>query len=138
MSRFLFVPAVLLLLLCPAYPQTSETLAVLRPSGAVKVNGSPATHSTVVTDGDRIDTGTNSSAFLLLSGQMITLGAGSSVLYKTGGVLRTGGAKITTVTCQGSSCTTSSALLGSGAVNTANPKKKCISPKKDKDKECDD
>ena len=132
-----------------------------RPNGVVNVNGSPATHSIVLTEGDRINTGTKSSAVLLLPGRMITLGAGSTVVYKNGSVVPSAGAaKITTANCQGSSCTTSSALLGSGEVKSAcddngkgddqgngddkgkgddkcRPKKKCISPKKDKDKDKD-
>ena len=46
--------------------------ALLRSHGVVKVNGVPAMSSTVVMEGDRIDTGKNSSASLLLPGRMIS------------------------------------------------------------------
>jgi hypothetical protein len=126
MSRLVFFPAVVLLFLCPVYAQTN---AVLRSSGAVKVNGAPVTSSTVVMEGDQIDTGKNSSASLLLPGRMISLAAASSFVYHGGKVVPN----------------TSAAKLGSASVvahdsdTGKDPKKKCISPKKpDKDKDCDD
>jgi hypothetical protein len=155
MLRIVMIPAVALLFLCPAYSQQPH--AVLRSNGQVKINGTPTNSSTVVMDGDRIETDEHSSAFLMLPGRMITVGAGSSVVYKNGTVVPTAGAaKVTTASCQGSNCTTSSALLGKGEVKRAcddgekgnadakddkdcHPKKKCISPKKPKkDKDCDD
>ena len=69
MSRLKFVPAVVVLFLCPLFGQHN---ALLRSHGVVKVNGVPATSSTVVMEGDRIDTGKNSSASLLLPGRMIS------------------------------------------------------------------
>jgi hypothetical protein len=150
MSRLLFVPAVVLFLLCPAFTQTQ---AVLRPNGPVKINGRIANGSTVVMEGDRIDTDQHSSAFLFLPGRMITVGARSSVEFKNASVVPSAGAvKIADTTCHGFSCTTSSTLLGSGEVKQActdsekgkddkdcHPKKKCISPKKPhKDKDCDE
>jgi len=140
MFRLMLVPATLLLLLAPAYAQSR---AVLRTTGAVKINGTRATDSTVVMDGDRIDTDAHASAFLLLPGRLITVGTGSSVIFRNGSVApSTGAAKITTASCQGLNCTTSSAQLGSGTVQSGSDdggdKKKCISPKKpDKDKDCD-
>jgi hypothetical protein len=59
----------------------------LRSHGVVKVNGVPATSSTVVMEGDRIDTGKNSSASLLLPGRMISVESGSSVVYHDGKVV---------------------------------------------------
>jgi hypothetical protein len=153
MSRFALFPAIALLFLCPVYAQQN---AVLRSKGTVKVNGSPAGTSTVVMEGDRIETDKHSSASLLLPGRMISLGSASSVVYHDGNVVPSvGAAKVTTATCHGSSCTTSSAMLGSANANAQNdekdkddkdkdkdkdkdPKKKCVSPKKPhKDKDCD-
>jgi hypothetical protein len=84
MSRFTFVPAVILLFLCPLFGQHN---ALLRSHGVVKVNGVTATSSTVVMEGDRIDTGKNSSASLLLPGRMISVESGSSVVYHDGKVV---------------------------------------------------
>jgi hypothetical protein len=84
MSRLKFVPAVVLLFLCPLFGQHK---ALLRSHGVVKVNGVPATSSTVVMEGDRIDTGKNSSASLLLPGRMISVESGSSVVYHDGKVV---------------------------------------------------
>ena len=118
MSRLFLIPAVALLFLCPAYSQQPH--AVLRSNGQVKINGTPTNSSTVVMEGDRIDTDQHSSAVLLLPGRMITVGAGSSVVYKNGSVVPTAGsAKVTTARCQGSNCTTSSAFLGKGEVKRA-------------------
>jgi hypothetical protein len=140
MSR-LGIPAVLLLILASAHAQSR---AVLRPTGSVKINGKPAADSTVVMDGDRIATDKHSSALLLLPGRAITVGTESTVVYKNGGVTpNTAAAKITTATCQGLNCTTSSSKAGSGTVQNRDDdddheKKKCISPKKPKkDKDCD-
>jgi hypothetical protein len=72
MSRLSSIPAIVLLFLCPAF---SQSKAVLRSSGAVKVNGSPTTSSTVVMEGDRIDTDKHSSAILMLPGRMTSLGS---------------------------------------------------------------
>ena len=84
MSRLKFVPAVVVLFLCPLFGQHN---ALLRSHGVVKVNGVPATSSTVVMEGDRIDTGKNSSASLLLPGRMISVESGSSVVYHDGNVV---------------------------------------------------
>jgi hypothetical protein len=84
MSRLKFVPAVVVLFLCPLFGQHN---ALLRSRGVVKVNGSPATSSTIVMEGDRIDTGKNSSASLLLPGRMISVESGSSVVYHDGNVV---------------------------------------------------
>ena len=84
MSQLKFVPAVVVFLLCPIFAQHK---ALLRSQGVVKVNGVPATSSTVVMEGDRIDTGKNSSASLLLPGRMISVGSGSSVVYHDGNVV---------------------------------------------------
>ncbi len=123
MSRLMFVPAVVLLSLCPLYAQHS---ALLRSRGVVKINGVPATSSTVVMEGDHIDTGKSSSAALLLPGRMISLGAASSVVYHNGNVVPNA----------------SAAKLGSASAfahDNDKDKKKCISPKKPhKDKDCDD
>jgi hypothetical protein len=146
MSRPVLVSAFVLFLACSAF---SQSRAVLRSNGAVKVNGNAAGYSNVIMDGDRIDTDEHSSAFLLLPGKMITLGPGSSVLYQNGSVIPgVGAAKTTTAACKGLNCATSSNQVGSGSVtNTCNddpgddchPKKKCVSPKKpDKDGDCDD
>ena len=70
MSHLKFVPAIVVFLLCPLFGQPNATL---RSHGVVKVNGVPATSSTVVMEGDRIDTGKNSSASLLLPGRMISV-----------------------------------------------------------------
>jgi hypothetical protein len=140
MPRLTFLPAIVLLFLAPAYTQSR---AVLRSTGAVKVNGTRATDSMVVVNGDRIDTDEHSSALLLLPGRMIWVGTGSGVVYQNGSVVPSAGAaRITTATCQGGTCTTSSAQLGSGTVQSAgnddDGKKKCVSPKKpDRDKDCD-
>jgi hypothetical protein len=138
MSRLTLVPAILLLFLPPACAQSR---AVLRPTGSVKINGKPAADSTVVMDGDRIATDEHSSALLLLPGRAIMVGTGSN---KNGGVTpNTAAAKITTATCHGLNCTTSSSKAGSGTVQNRDDdddheKKKCISPKKPKkDKDCD-
>jgi hypothetical protein len=143
MSRFALFPVIALLFLCPVCAQQN---AVLRSKGTVKVNGSPAGYSTVVMEGDRIETDKHSSASLLLPGRMISLGSASSVVYHDGNVVPTAGAaKVTTATCHGSNCTTSSPILGSANASAhddnkdKDPKKKCISPKKPhKDKDCDD
>ena len=84
MSHLKFVPAVVVLFLCPLFGQHN---ALLRSHGVVKVNGVPATSSTVVMEGDRIDTGKNSSASLLLPGRMISVESGSSVVYHDGNVV---------------------------------------------------
>ena len=84
MPRLKFVPAVVVLFLCPLFGQRN---ALLRSHGVVKVNGVPATSSTVVMEGDRIDTGKNSSASLLLPGRMISVQSGSSVVYHDGNVV---------------------------------------------------
>ena len=158
MLRLVSYPAAVLFFLCPVYAQQN---AVLHSNGAVKVNGSPAGYSTVVMEGDRIETDKHSSASLLLPGRMISLGSASSVVYHDGSVVpSTGVAKVVTSSCRNSSCTTSSALLGYGSAKVSHddngdkdnnqakddkdkdkdhPKKKCISPKKPhKDKDCDD
>jgi hypothetical protein len=128
MFRIVFIPAVVLLLLCPAHP---EIRAVLRPNGPVKINGSLANGSTVVMEGDRIDTDQHSSAFLLLPGRMITVRAGSSVVYKNGSVVPSA------APAQGPTAATSSALARSK--EDEDRKRKCISPKKPKeDKDCDE
>ena len=94
--------------------QSENRQASKRSKGTVKVNGSPAGYSTVVMEGDRIETDKHSSASLLLPGRMISLGSASSVVYHDGNVVPSAGAaKVTTASCHGSSCTTSSALLGS-------------------------
>ena len=62
MLRLVSYSAAVLFFLCPVY---AEQNAVLHSNGAVKVNGSPAGYSTVVMEGDRIETGKNSSASLL-------------------------------------------------------------------------
>ena len=84
MSHLKFVPAVVVFFLCPLFGQHN---ALLRSRGVVKVNGAPATSSTVVMEGDRIDTGKNSSASLLLPGRMISVESGSSVVYHDGNVV---------------------------------------------------
>ena len=84
MSHLKFVPAVVVFFLCPLFGQHN---ALLRSHGVVKVNGTPATSSTVVMEGDRIDTGKNSSASLLLPGRMISVESGSSVVYHDGNVV---------------------------------------------------
>jgi hypothetical protein len=130
MSHLKFVPAVVLFFLCPLFAQHN---ALLRSQGVCKVNGVPATSSTVVMEGDHIDTGKNSSASLLLPGRVISVGSGSSVVYRDGNVIPN----------------TSVAKLGSASAlardsdkdndKDKDPKKKCISPKKPhKDKDCDD
>src|SRR5436305_1222691 len=83
MSRLVSIPAIVLLFLCPAF---SQSKAVLRSSGAVKVNGRPATTSTVVMEGDRIETDKHSSAILVLPGRMIALGSSSSAVFQNGGL----------------------------------------------------
>jgi len=119
MSRSLCFPAVVLLFLCPVYAQSN---AVLRSSGGVKVNGISANNSTVVMEGDRIDTAKNSTAFLVLPGRMIPLGSSSSVVYHNGNVVAN---------------TVAPNAKDKG--NDEKDKKKCISPKKPhKDKDCDD
>ena len=84
MSHLKFVPAVVVFFLCSLFAQHN---ALLRSRGVVKVNGAPATSSTVVMEGDRIDTGKNSSASLLLPGRMISVESGSSVVYHDGNVV---------------------------------------------------
>ena len=150
MLRLVSYPAAVRFFLGPVYAQQD---AVLHSNGAVKVNGSPAGYSTVVMEGDRIETDKHSSASLLLPGRMISLGSASSVVYHDGSVVPSSGvAKVTTSSCHNSSCTTSSALLAYGSAKVSqddngdqdnndkdHPKKKCISPKKPhKDKDCDD
>jgi len=140
MLRPCFFASLFLILSGLAFAQSQ---AVLRSGGDVKLNGVPVSPSTVVMDGDRIDTGEHSSAFVILLGRMISIGEGSSVLYKDGSVIpRSGAAKITTAVCQGSNCTTTSVQLGSGPIKNAlslpSSTKKCMSPKKpDKDHDCD-
>ena len=129
MFRLVSYPAAVLFFLCPVY---AEQNAVLHSSGAVKVNGSPAGYSTVVMEGDRIETGKNSSASLLLPGRMISVGAASSVVYHDGNVVP-----------NTSATKPSSAMAHDGDKDKDkdkdHPKKKCISPKKPhKDKDCDD
>jgi hypothetical protein len=131
MSHLKFVPAVVVFFLCPLFAQHN---ALLRSQGVVKVNGVPATSSTVVMEGDHIDTGKNSSASLLLPGRMISVGSGSSVVYHDGNVVPN----------------PSTAKLGSASAmahdndtdkdkDKDHPKKHCISPKRPhKDKDCDD
>ena len=75
---------VVVVFLCPLFWKHH---ALLRSHGVVKVNGVPATSSTVVMEGDRIDTGKNSSASLLLPGRMISVESGSSVVYHDGNVV---------------------------------------------------
>jgi hypothetical protein len=75
---------VVVVFLCPLFGKHD---ALLRSHGVVKVNGVPATSSTVVMEGDRIDTGKNSSASLLLPGRMISVESGSSVVYHDGNVV---------------------------------------------------
>jgi hypothetical protein len=162
MSRPVLVSAFVLLLACPAF---SQSRAVLRSNGAVKVNGNGAGYSNVIMDGDHIVTDEHSSAFLLLPGKMITLGPGSSVLFQNGSVIPgAGAAKITTATCEGLNCATSSTKFGSGSAkdtcdddrgDDCHRGKKCVSPKKpdhdhdrdhdrnsdhdrDRDHDCDD
>ena len=140
MSRPVLVSAFVLLLACSAF---SQSRAVLRSNGAVKINGDAAGYSNVVMDGDRIETDEHSSAFLLLPGRMITVGAGASVVYQNGAVVPgVGAAKITTAACRGLNCATSSNQVGFGkAENTCDDdrgddcheKKKCVSPKKPDD-----
>ena len=160
----LLVSMLTLLLACTAFPQSR---AVLRSNGAVKINGSAAGYSNVVMDGDRIETDGQSSAFLFLSGRMITVGSGASVVYQNGVVVPSvGAAKITTAACRGLNCATSSNQVGSGKAEDTcdedrggdcHEKKKCVSPEKphkhhehdndkdkkhdndkDKDDDCDD
>jgi hypothetical protein len=54
--RWSSVYVVVLLFLCPLSAQHNDN-ALLRSRGVVKVNGAPATSSTVVVEGDRIDDG---------------------------------------------------------------------------------
>jgi hypothetical protein len=131
MSRLMFVPAVVLFFLCPLSAQHN---ALLRSQGVVKVNGVPATSSTVVMEGDHIDTGKNSSASLLLPGRMISVGAASSVVYHDGNV-----APNINVVKLGSASAMAHDSDKDEKDKDKDPKKKCISPKKPhKDKDCDD
>jgi hypothetical protein len=125
MSRLVSFSAIVLLFLSPAFAQSK---GVLRSSGAVKVNGSPTTSSTVIMEGDRIETDKHSSAILVLPGRMIALGASSSAVFHNGNLA-------------------SSAVANSKDKSNDDDKdkdkdkdkKKCISPKKPgKDKDCDD
>jgi len=128
MFRLVSYPAAILFFLCPVYAQQN---AVLHSNGAVKVNGSPAGYSTVVMEGDRIETDKHSSASLLLPGRMISLGSASSVVYHDGNVV------------PNTSATKPSSAMAHDSDKDKDkdkdPKKKCISPKKPhKDKDCDD
>jgi len=123
MSRLRFVPAVVLFFVCSVFGQSR---GVLRCTGAVKVNGVPASKSTVVMEGDRIDVDNRSSASLILPGKMIPLGSSSSVVYHNGALVPS------------SFAPTAKDDNGNGNGN-GNGHTKCISPKKpDKDKDCDD
>ena len=125
MLRLASIPAVVLLFWCSAF---SQSKGVLRSSGAVKVNGSPTTSSTVVMEGDRIETDKHSSAILVLPGKMIALGASSSAVFQNGGLASS------TVKAKDKGNDDN----GQGDDKNKN-KKKCISPKKPgKDKDCDD
>jgi len=149
MPRSVLVSALILLLTYVAFPQSR---AVLRSNGTVKINGNAAGYSNVVMDGDRIETNEHSSAFLVLPGRMITVGAGASVVYQNGAVLPgVGAATITTASCRGLNCTTSSNIVGFGNAKDScdegrgddcHHHKKCVSPSKphrhDDDKDKDD
>ena len=126
MSRLVSIPAVVLLFLCSAF---SQSKGVLRSSGSVKVNGSPTTSSTVVMEGDRIETDKHSSAILVLPGRMIALGASSSAVFQNG---RLASSTVANAKDKGND--------DNGQGDDKNKKKKkCISPKKPgKDKDCDD
>jgi len=126
MSRLICFPAMVLFFLCPAYAQSN---AVLRSSGAVKVNGISANNSTVVMEGDRIDTDKHSSAFLLLPGRMISLGASSSGVFHNGNFVP----NVASAKDKGKDA------KDKGDNDNDKDKKKCISPKKPgRDKDCDD
>jgi hypothetical protein len=128
MSRLVSIPAIVLLFLCPAF---SQSKGVLRSSGTVKVNGSPATSSTVIMEGDRIETDKHSSAILVLPGRMIALGSSSSAVFQNGGL-----ASHTVASAKDKGNDDDN---GQGDDKNKDKKKKCISPKKPgKDKDCDD
>jgi hypothetical protein len=126
MSRLLFVSTVVLCFLCPAYAGSN---AVLRCNGAVKVNGVPAKCSTVVMEGDRIETGKHSSASLLLPGKLIPVGTSSGGVFHNGNL----------VPSVASAKDKDDKNKDKGDNDNDKDKKKCISPKKPgRDKDCDD
>jgi hypothetical protein len=131
MLRLVCYPAAVLFFLCPVYAQQN---AVLHSKGAVKVNGSPAGYSTVVMEGDRIETDKHSSASLLLPGRMISLGASSSAVYRNGSLVpSTVAANAKDKKDKGNDA------KDKGDNDNDKNKKKCVSPKKPgRDKDCDD
>ena len=128
MLRLVSYPAAVLFFLCPVYAQQN---AVLHSKGAVKVNGSPAGYSTVVMEGDRIETDKHSSASLLLPGRMISLGASSSAVYRNGSLVPS--------TVAANAKDKGNDAKDNGDNDNDKNKKKCVSPKKPgRDKDCDD
>jgi ribosomal 50S subunit-recycling heat shock protein len=78
----------------------SITAALLKPAGVVEVNGAVVTVPLRVKDGDRIKTTAHASAYLMMPGEMITIGPASAVVYRDKSVVpENGPAKITTVAC---------------------------------------
>jgi hypothetical protein len=128
MSHLKFVPAVVVFFLCPLFALHN---AVLRSGGVVKVNGSPATSSTVVMEGDRIDTGKNSSASLLLPGRMISVESGSSVVYHDGNVVPSPGvAKLSSASAMAHDSDTDKDKKDKQKCLSASGNKKCVCHKK--------
>ena len=128
MSHLKFVPAVVVFFLCPLFGQHN---ALLRSHGVVKVNGVPATSSTVVMEGDRIDTGKNSSASLLLPGRMISVESGSSVVYHDGNVVsNTSAAKLGSASAMAHDSDTDKNKKGKQKCLSASGNKKCVCHKK--------
>ncbi len=139
MSHLKFVPAVVVFFLCPLFGQHN---ALLRSHGVVKVNGAPAMSSTVVMEGDRIDTGKNSSASLLLPGRMISVESGSSVVYHDGNVVRsTSAAKLGSASAMAHDSDTEGDRNEKGKQKclSASGNKKCVCHKKTNDVDvCDE
>jgi hypothetical protein len=131
MSRLMFVPAALLFFLCPLSAQHNT---LLRSRGVVKVNGAPATSSTVVMEGDRIDTGKNSSASLLLPGRMISVESGASVVYHDGNVVPSPSvAKLSSASAMAHDSDTDKNKKGKQKCLSASGNKKCVCHKKTED-----
>jgi len=128
MSHLKFVPAVVVFFLCLLFGQHN---ALLRSHGVVKVNGVPATSSTVVMEGDRIDTGKNSSASLLLPGRMISVESGSSVVYHDGNVVPNPSvAKLGSASAMAHDSDTDKNSKGKQKCLSASGNKKCVCHKK--------
>jgi hypothetical protein len=129
MSRMLCVLASLLLLFGsslfgqngsgqPAQIPSSQR-ALLKAFGEnVRVNGTTISDVTTVFAGDRIETGADSAASLVLSGRMLSLNQNSSAIFRDGSLVRSG-----------QNVSTSSGI--SAAVVTSSPTKPCpVSPDK--------